>query len=188
MEQKDDLYYIEKIKNGQVNYFSYIVENYKDIVFSIAMKVLKNRDDAEEMAQEAFIKAYNSLHTFKGNSKFSTWLYSITYNHCITQVRKKKYHMSSLDDVQISDEDDNFNFDGIDAETRQQYLETAMKKLPEEDYTLLILYYYEDQSVEEIARITKLTESNAKVKLHRVRKKLYTILNEMLKEEIHTLL
>jgi DNA-directed RNA polymerase specialized sigma24 family protein len=59
MEQKDDLYYIEKIKNGQVNYFSYIVENYKDIVFSIALKVLKNRDDAEEMAQESFIKVYN---------------------------------------------------------------------------------------------------------------------------------
>jgi RNA polymerase sigma factor (sigma-70 family) len=188
MEQKDDLFYIGKIRDGQVNYFSYIVENYKDIVFSIAMKVLKNRDDAEEMAQEVFIKVYNALGTFKGSSKFSTWIYSITYNHCITQVRKKKVKVSSLDDVQIRDEADDFRFDGIDAETRRKYIEAALKKLPEEDYTLIILYYYEDQSIEEIMKVAKLTESNAKVKLHRARKKLYMILNEMMKEEIESLL
>ena len=73
MEQKDDIFYIEKIKKGQTQYFSYIVEKYQDVVFSIALKVLKNRDDAEEMAQESFIKAYKSLHTFKGKAKFSTW-------------------------------------------------------------------------------------------------------------------
>lgn len=188
MEQKDDLYYIEKIKNGQTNYFSYIVENYKDVVFSIALKVLKNRDDAEEMAQEAFIKAYNSIHTFRGNSKFSTWLYSITYNHCISQFRKKKFEVSSLENVQVADESDGFNFDGIDDETRTKYLEEALNKLPEEDYTLILLYYYEEQTVEEVAKVTKLTVSNTKVKLHRARKKLYSILSDMLKEEIHTML
>lgn len=185
MEQKDDLYYIEKVKSGQTAYFSYIVENYKDIVFSIALKVLKNRDDAEEMAQEVFIKVYQSIHTFKGNSRFSTWIYSVTYNHCISQARKKKYTVSSLDDARVADEADDFSFDGIDAEMRSRYLEEAMKKLPEDEYSLLILYYYEDQSVDEISRITHLSESNTKIKLFRARKKLYTILNEMLKEEIY---
>ena len=188
MEQHDDLYYIDKVRNGYTNHFSYIVENYKDVVFSIALKVLRNRDDAEEMAQEVFIKVYHSLDKFRGNSKFSTWLYSVTYNHCISQLRKKKHVMSSLDHVQVADDNDDFNFDGFSDEERREYLEAALKKLPEDDYSLIILYYYEDQTIEELAKVAKLSVSNAKVKLFRARKKLHLILNEMLKEEIDSLL
>ena len=188
MEQKDDIFYIEKVKEGQTNYFSYIVENYKDIVFSIALKVLKNREDAEEMAQESFIKAYKSLHTFKGNAKFSTWLYRITYNTCISEVRKRKIHFASTDEVEIRDETEELNLDGIPAENRAKYVKAALEKLPEDEYTLVLLYYFEEQSIEDICKVTKLSESNAKVKLFRARKKLYTILNDMLKEELYTIL
>jgi RNA polymerase sigma factor (sigma-70 family) len=188
MEIKDDNYYIEKVIAGQTNYFSYIVERYQDIVFSIALKVLKNREDAEEMAQESFIKAYKSLHTFQGKAKFSTWLYRITYNTCISETRKKKQYFTSTDDVQISDEAEEMNLDGIPAENREKYVKAALEKLPEDEYTLVVLYYFEDQSVEEISKVTGLSESNTKVKLHRARKKLYTILNEMLKEDLYTIL
>jgi RNA polymerase sigma factor (sigma-70 family) len=188
MEQKNDIYYIEKIKAGQTNYFSYIVEQYQDIVFSIALKVLKNREDAEEMAQESFIKAYKSLHTFKGNAKFSTWLYRITYNNCISEVRKRKIHFTSTDDIEIKDETTEINLDGIPEENRAQAIKKAVKKLPEEEYTLILLYYFEEQSIEEISKITKLSESNTKVKLYRARKKLYTILSEMMKDELYTIL
>jgi RNA polymerase sigma factor (sigma-70 family) len=188
MEQKDDIFYIEKVKNGQTQYFSYIVEKYQDVVFSIALKVLKNRDDAEEMAQESFIKAYKSLHTFKGKAKFSTWLYRITYNNCISEIRKRKIHFASTDDVEVRDDDSEINLDGIPEENRAKYVKAALEKLPEEEYTLVLLYYFEDQSIEEISRVTGLTDSNTKVKLHRARKKLYTILNDMLKEEIYTIL
>ena len=188
MEQKDDIYYIEKILSGQTNNFSFIVEKYKDIVFSIALKVLRNREDAEEMAQESFIKAYKSLHTFKGNAKFSTWLYRITYNNCISEVRKKKLKYVSTDDVQIPDEPADMNLDGIPEENRAKYIKAALEKLPEVEYTLVLLYYFEDKSIEEIAKITRISESNVKVKLFRARKKLYAILNEMLKEELHTIL
>ena len=188
MEQKDDIYYIEKVLNGQTNNFSFIVEKYKDIVFSIALKVLRNREDAEEMAQESFIKAYKSLHTFKGNAKFSTWLYRITYNSCISEVRKKKLKFVSTDDVQVSDDVEEMNFDGIPEENRSKYIKAALEKLPEDDYTLILLFYFEEKSIEEICMITGLSESNAKVKLFRARKKLYSILNEMLKGEVHTIL
>ena len=188
MEQKDDIYYIERVKAGQTNYFSYIVERYQDIVFSIAMKVLKNREDAEEMAQESFIKAYKSLHTFKGTAKFSTWLYRITYNNCISEVRKRKIHFASTDDVQIADEATEMNLDGIPEENRAKAIKAAMDKLPEDEYTLILLYYFEEQSIEEISRVTKLSESNTKVKLFRARKKLYTILNELMKDELYTIL
>ena len=188
MEQKDDIWYIERVLKGDTQYFSYFVDKYKDIVFSIAMKVLRNREDAEEMAQESFVKAFKSLHTFKGDAKFSTWLYRITYNNCISEVRKKKLKFVSTDDVQISDEPEEMNLDGIPAENRAKYVKEALEKLPEDEYTLILLYYFEDKSIEEISGITKLSESNAKVKLFRARKKLYTILNEMLKEDIYTIL
>ena len=188
MEHKDDIYYIEKVRNGQTNYFSYIVEKYQNIVFSIALKVLKNREDAEEMAQESFIKAFKSLHTFKGNSKFSTWLYRITYNNCISEVRKKKIHFASTDDVEIKDETSEINLDGIPEENRARAIKEAMSKLPEEEYALVLLYYFEDQSIEEISKVARLTESNTKVKLYRARKKLYSILNEMMKDELYTIL
>jgi RNA polymerase sigma-70 factor (ECF subfamily) len=187
MENKDDNYYIEKVIAGQTNYFSYIVERYQDIVFSIALKVLKNREDAEEMAQESFIKAYKSLHTFQGKAKFSTWLYRITYNTCISETRKKKQYFASTDEVQISDEAEEMNLDGIPAENREKVVKAALEKLPEDEYTLVVLYYFEDQSVEEISKVTGLSESNTKVKLHRARKKLYTILNDMLKEDLYTI-
>jgi len=188
MEQKNDSWYVERVLKGDTQYFSYFVDKYKDIVYSIAFKVLRNREDAEEMAQESFIKAFKSLHTFKGEAKFSTWLYRITYNNCISEVRKKKIKFVSADDVQISDEPEELNLDGIPAENRAKYVKAALEKLPEDEYTLILLYYFDDKSVEEIGEITKMTESNVKVKLFRSRKKLYTILNDMLKEEIYTIL
>ncbi len=188
MEQENDIYYIEKVKNGQTQYYSYIVEKYKDIVFSIALKVLRNREDAEEMAQESFIKAYKSLHTFKGKAKFSSWLYRITYNNCISEIRRRKIHFTPIDEVEIKDDAESFNIEGLPEESREKYIKTALDKLPEDEYTLILLYYFEEQSIEEISKITRLTESNAKVKLYRARKKLYTILNNMLKEEIYTIL
>ena len=188
MEQKDDSWYIERVLKGDTQYFSYFVDKYKDIVYSIAFKVLRNREDAEEMAQESFIKAFKSLNSFNGNAKFSTWLYRITYNNCISEVRKKKLKFVSTDDVQISDEPEEMNLDGIPAENRAKYVKEALEKLPEDEYTLILLYYFEDKSVEEIGEITKMTESNVKVKLFRARKKLYSILNEMLKEDIYTIL
>jgi len=188
MEQKDDIFYIEKVKSGHTAYFSNIVENYQDIVFSIALKVLRNREDAEEMAQESFIKAYKSIHNFKGDAKFSTWLYRITYNTCISEVRKKKQYFVSTSDIEIKDETEELNFDGIPAENRAKYIKAAMDKLPEDEYTLVLLYYFKDQSIDEISRITKLTASNTKVKLHRARKKLHTILTDILKEDLYTIL
>ena len=188
MEIKDDIWYLNKVLNGDTQCFTYFVDKYKNVVFSIALKVLRNREDAEELAQESFIKAYKSLHTFKGTAQFSTWLYRITYNNCISEVRKRKLKFVSADDVQLPDEPEEMNFDGIPAENRAKYVKAALDKLPQDEYTLILLYYFEDKTVDEIAAITKMTDSNVKVKLFRARKKLQTFLNEMLKEELYTIL
>jgi RNA polymerase sigma factor (sigma-70 family) len=188
MKDKGDNYYIEKVLEGQTGYFSFLVEKYQDIVFSIALKVLKNREDAEEMAQESFVKAYRSLHTYRSKAKFSTWLYRITYNTCISETRKRKNIIAYTDDIKINDEGEEMNFDGLSEENREKYVKAALEKLPHDEYTLILLYYFKDQSVEEISKVTGITISNTKVKLHRARKKIYFILNEMLKDELYTIL
>jgi len=191
MNKTEDIYYIEAVRKGDVAAFSFLVERYQNMVYSLALKLLKNAEDAEEMAQDTFIKAFQKLNLYEGKSKFSTWLYSITYNGCISELRKRKIHFSSLDDHRFSDQDEmkiHDYFSETKKEDQERYLNLALGKLPEDDQVLMTLYYYENQSMDDIGIITGLTVSNIKVKIHRARKKMYELLHEMLHEEIYSLL
>ena len=191
MTGKDDLYYIEEVRNGKISSFSYLVEKYQNFVYSLALKMLKNAEDAEEMAQDCFVKAFTKLDNFEGKAKFSTWLYSIVYHACITELRKKKNIFSSIEDNKITDQDEYRLFETITEnkkENQEKYLSEALEKLPEEDNVLLSLFYYEGFSVSDIKQVTGLSESNVKIKIFRARKKVYSILQELLKDEIYSLL
>ena len=191
MNKTEDIYYIEAVRKGDVVAFSFLVERYQNMVYSLALKLLKNAEDAEEMAQDTFIKAFQKLDTYEGKSKFSTWLYSITYNACISELRKRRIQFSSLEDQRFSDQDEMKMFDYFSEtkkEDQEKYLNIALGKSPEDDQVLVTLYYYESQSMDEISMITGLTVSNIKVKIHRARKRMYSILHEMLHEEIYSLL
>jgi RNA polymerase sigma factor (sigma-70 family) len=191
VNKTEDIYYIEAVRKGDVVAFSFLVERYQNMVYSLALKLLKNAEDAEEMAQDTFIKAFQKLDTYEGKSKFSTWLYSITYNACISELRKRRIQFSSLEDQRFSDQDEMKMFDYFSEtkkEDQEKYLNIALGKLPEDDQVLVTLYYYESQSMDEISMITGLTVSNIKVKIHRARKRMYSILHEMLHEEIYSLL
>jgi RNA polymerase sigma factor (sigma-70 family) len=191
VNKTEDIYYIEAVRKGDVVAFSFLVERYQNMVYSLALKLLKNAEDAEEMAQDTFIKAFQKLDTYEGKSKFSTWLYSITYNACISELRKRRIQFSSLEDQRFSDQDEMKMFDYFGEtkkEDQEKYLNIALGKLPEDDQVLVTLYYYESQSMDEISMITGLTVSNIKVKIHRARKRMYSILHEMLHEEIYSLL
>jgi len=191
MNKTDDLYHIEAIKNGNVQAFSFLVDKYQKMVYLLALKLLKKPEEAEEMAQDTFIKAFQKLDSYEGKSKFSTWLYSITYNGCISELRKRRIEFKSLDDRQISEQDEQKMHDyyrETKKEDQEKYLNLALEQLPEDDQVLVTLYYYESQSMDEISEITGLTVSNIKVKIHRARKKMYELLHEMLKEEVYSLL
>ncbi len=191
MNKTDDIYYIEAVRKGNVQAFSFLVEKYQKLVYTLALKLLKKPEEAEEMAQDTFIKAFQKLDSYEGKSKFSTWLYSITYNACISELRKRRIEFKSLDDRQISDQDEQKMHDyyrETRKEDQEKYLNLALAKLPEDDQVLVTLYYYESQSMDEISQITGLTVSNIKVKIHRARKKMYELLHEMLKEEVYSLL
>ncbi|WP_093919964.1 RNA polymerase sigma factor [Sunxiuqinia elliptica] len=191
MNRKDDHYYIEQVVNGNVAAFSYLVEKYRDMVYGLSLKMLKNTEDAEELAQDTFVKAFQSLSSYQGKSKFSTWLYRITYNGAITLMRKRKLALYSLDEQRLSDEDEltiGTRLAEIDQEELAESLKRAMEELPADDQVLITLFYYEDQRVEDIAHITGLSASNVKVKIHRARKKMYLYLKENLEEAVFNVL
>ena len=191
VNKTEDQYYIEAVRKGNVQAFSYLVEKYQKLVYTLALKLLKRPEDAEELAQDTFIKAYQKLDTYEGKSKFSTWLYSITYNAGISELRKRRIDFKSLEDQRFSDQDEmkmHDYYSETKKEDQEKYLNLALGKLPEDDQVLVTLYYYENQSMDDISEITGLTVSNIKVKIHRARKKMYSLLHEMLNEEIYSLL
>jgi len=191
MDMNSDQIYIDKVLSGDTNAFAYLINKYKDMTYTIAIKIVKSHEDAEEVAQDSFLKAYEKLNTFKGNAKFSTWLYTIVYRNSISKIRKKKVTTSDIDDYVIDNHSEGDEFPQIEAmknEEQQKYVREAIDKLPEKDALLITLFYMNDNSIEEIEEITGLSQSNVKVKLFRARKKLNQELSLLLKEELKTIL
>lgn len=193
MSDFGDEYYIERILNGDQSSYALLVERYKNMVFTIAIRMLKNHELAEEVSQDAFLKAYKSLKQFQKKSKFSTWLYRIVYNQCISELRKQKQNTMSIDDESSSKsvlniEDTLSKTEGLENEDRKYYIEKALSYLPEDDRMIITLFYQNEMTTEEIANIVNLSVSNVKVKLYRSRNKLYETLNSLLQNEISTLL
>ena len=187
MQHTNDQHYIEKILAGDTQTYSVLVDRYKDMVFSLALKMLRNREEAEEVAQDAFIKAYKKLNKFKGDSKFSTWIYKVAYNTSLDRIKKnkRKYSEVAIDEYtehQVKTIDN--ALDNMVENERKKTIEDCLNLLPSEDGFLLTLYYFEEQSLDEIAKVVSLTANNVKVKLFRSRKKLASILKERLEPEI----
>jgi RNA polymerase sigma factor (sigma-70 family) len=183
----NDQHYINLILNGDASAFSILVDRYKDLVFSLTIKMLKNREEAEEVSQDTFIKVYKSLPKFKGDSKFSTWIYKIAYNSCLDRLKKNKkfYNNVPIDEFtehQVKTIDN--ALENLETKEREQAIQDCIALLPSEDGFLLTLYYFEEQSLDEISKVIDLTPNNVKVKLFRSRKKLATILKERLEPEI----
>jgi len=191
MEKKTDEYYIREILRGDSGSFSQLVERYSHLAFSLSMKILNQREDAEEAAQDAFIKAYNSLGSFQSSSTFKTWFFRIVYNTSISKLRTRKNIEVKFEDVKISDSEIQATENAIgqlNTEDRQRYLQVGLERLEPEEQALLKMYYYDDFSMDEISTITSLTLSNVKVKIHRSRKKLLQELKFVLKDEIISIL
>lgn len=187
MTINNDQHYINKVKEGDTNAFAILIDNYKDMVFSLALKVMKNREEAEEVSQDTFIKAFRSLHNFKGDSKFSTWLYKITYNNCMDRVKKisRTYNTNSIDEVvENKIESTESVLDSIERKERAELMKECLDELPEDERTILWMFYYQELSLKEIIDVTSYSEANLKVKLHRSRKKLLSIVQLKLEPEM----
>ncbi|WP_306352519.1 RNA polymerase sigma factor [Flavobacterium sp. '19STA2R22 D10 B1'] len=187
MNNIDDQHYINQIIAGNSNEFPVLVNRYKDLVFTLAYKMVKNRELAEEISQDAFIKTYKSLHLFKGESKFSTWIYKVTYNTCLDYLKKgkKENTVVYIDDYREHQGKTTDNFlNDLDENERNQKIQDCLHLLPSDEAFLMVLYYFDDLSLGEIAKIVDINANNIKIKLFRTRKKLASILRERLGPEI----
>ena len=186
-----DLLYLQKVLAGDTSKFSYFIEQYKDMAFSIAYRIVNNREDAEEVVQDSFIRAFKSLANFRRDSKFSTWFYRIVVNNALSRRKKDKLESKEFDlsqITQVEEEQLETVYRNLAHEDQKKIINLAMEKLDMEDRLLLTLYYLNENSIEEINEITNIAQDNIKMKLHRARKKMYVILEKDLKVDFKNLL
>ena len=171
-----DMEVIRLVIQGDQQAYTELVDRYRDYVFTLAIRFCKNREDAEEVAQDIFVKVYRSLADFKGTSKFSTWLYTITYNTSVTFLRKKKMDTRSLDEegtlIQLENQESSFNANLMEQKSRVNRVNEAISQLSPDDAQIITLFYKGDQSLDEIGMIMGMDPNTVKVRLHRARKRL----------------
>lgn len=184
MESKNDLYYIKLIKRGQVEAFAHIVRLYNRMVFTIVHKIVYNREEAEDITQEIFIKVFQNIEKFREQSEFSTWLYRIAYNTAISELRKRNKLQLSLDDTygNIANIDVSDVEDGINIEQQLVYLDEILKIMPSEDALLVTMFYLNKHSVKDISEIVGQSIANVKVRLYRIRKYMNGEMNKLIKD------
>lgn len=183
---------IEQTLAGDQSAYADLVKRHQRFVFTLAMRFAKSREDAEEIAQDCFVKAYRSLESFQRQSKFTTWLYSIVYTTAMTTLRKKRIATDSINDedtfIQIENKPSSYDENNVENKSRSFYLNQAIDQLLPDDATIITLFYKGEQSLEEIAQTMDIEANTVKVKLFRARQRLKDKLERNLKHEAKELI
>jgi RNA polymerase sigma factor (sigma-70 family) len=183
---------ISKVLSGDRQAFALLVDRYQRYVFTLTLRFLKTREDAEEVAQDVFIKVYRSLADFRGASKFSTWLYTIVNTTCITFLRKKKLETHSLDNEKVFEAADSIDSgmraNLVEQKSRVAMVNKAIQLLNTDDAEVLTLFYKGEQTLDEIAAILAIEPNTAKVRLHRARTRLKDKMEIHFAEEVKDIL
>ena len=187
-----DIELIEQTLGGNQSAYADLVKRHQRFVFTLALRFAKGREDAEEISQDCFIKAYRSLSSFQQQSKFSTWLYSIVYTTAMTFLRKKRVDTSSIDGdesyIQIENKPSGYDEYNVENKSRSYYINQAIAQLLPDDATIITMFYKGEQSLEEIAQAMGIEANTVKVKLFRARQRLKERLERNLKHEVNELI
>ena len=187
-----DIELIEQTLAGNQAAYADLVKRHQRFVFTLALRFSKNREDAEEIAQDCFIKAYRSLSAFQRQSKFSTWLYSIVYTTAMTFLRKKRVDTDSIDDentyIQLENTSSSHDINSAENKSRSYYLNQAITQLMPDDAAIITLFYMGEQSLDEIGKALGIETNTVKVKLFRARQRLKEKLEHNLKHEVKELI
>ncbi len=179
---------ISRVLKGEQNAYAELVNRYQNYVFTLTLRLIKSREDAEEVAQDVFVKAYRSLADFRGESKFSTWLYTITNTTSITFLRKKKLEVHSLDNEKVFEvadsKDSGLRANMIEQKSRVSMVTKAIALLSPADAEIITLFYKVEQSLDEIGKILGLETNTVKVRLHRARTRLKEKMENYFSEEV----
>lgn len=170
-----DNLYVDKVIAGDIHAFRYFVKKYKDSSFNLAISIVKNHDHAEEVTQDAFVKAFQALKSFKKTASFKTWFYRILLNEAYQRLRiikRSKLHVRIEDNLNIAYVSP-INNEKEEALDIQIIVDNAINRLSERESIALKLFYLEEYSLAQTAKITGWSIANTKVILHRGRKNLY---------------
>lgn len=156
---------IKKAKDGDIQALNKLINNHKELAYSIALKHLKNKNDAEDIVQDSFIIVLKSIKDFRNEAKFSTWLYRIIYHECLKELKNRNTIIEYMPQfIEIENEETFFE--------EKINIKNLLKTLKPNEYSVITLFYLKEKSIEEIAKITSLSKANIKVLLHRARHKL----------------
>lgn len=187
MRAVDESKIIQRVLNDDVKAFEEIVLIYQNMVYTLSYRVLKNHEEAEEIAQDVFIKVFQSLNKFNQKSKLSTWIYRITYNTSINRYKSQKRQQGTIE-IDYTDKlqteitpDALYEMSIVE---KRKIINESIFKLPETERIIITLYYYEELPIIEIAEIVGISKQNVKVKLYRSRQKLYADLKDKVDQEI----
>jgi len=187
-----DIQLVNQTLQGNQSAYAQLVKKHQRFAFTLALRFSKSREDAEEIAQDSFIKAYRSLKSFQQQAKFSTWLYSIIYTTAMSHLRKKKLSTSYIDDeeayIQVEDKAAGLTINAVENRSRNFYLNRAIEQLMPDDATIIMLFYQGEQTLEEIGETLEMAPNTVKVKLFRARQRLKEKLERLLKNEVNELL
>jgi len=187
MKNLSDIEIIESIRRGNKSDYALLVERYRNKAFSMLKRLLKNQMDAEEALQDSFLKAFSSLNSFKGDSKFSTWFYRIVYNTAMTIINAKK-RKTEKEMISINEDFEIESYDNeiySKSENVYQYVIKMVEKLPPRNALIIILYYIDDMNLHEISQVMGMSLVNVKVMLHRSRNALKDlVIKHNLQEEL----
>jgi RNA polymerase sigma factor (sigma-70 family) len=178
MTHDPDIPVINRILAGDQHLYTHLVNKHKSYAYSLALRILESKPDAEEAAQDAFVKAFKYLAGFNREAKFSTWLYRIVFNTAISYKRKQRVKLQSIDNVHVG-----YSQEGMEKSDKKKFIDQAIGKLSEVDRVVITLFYLKEFSLDEIAEITCSPANTVKVRVHRARQRLAEELKTILKEE-----
>ncbi|QEC66609.1 sigma-70 family RNA polymerase sigma factor [Panacibacter ginsenosidivorans] len=190
MNIKTEQEIISDVLAGDTNAYHILVSRYRNMIFTLVNNIILNREDAEEIAQDVFIKAYTGLRTFKGSALFSTWLYRIAVNAALNKKKIKVFNVIPIGESFENETDDNIQplLDQYEIKERKKFVQLAMLQLKDDERICITMYYLNELQVSEIHDLTGISTANIKVLLYRGRKNLYRQLEQLLKTEMNNLI
>ena len=168
MDEND---YIDRVLSGDTEAYRYFLRQYQDMAFNLAVSIVKDDQFAEEVVQDAFMKAFRNLKSFHRTAKFSSWLYRIIVNEAFQRLKKMKRELPIVEVDQVADTYQDHS-DG----NQEIQIQQALKAMPSKEGLALNLFYLEERSLLEVTKITGWSLSNTKVILHRARKQIRKLL------------
>ncbi len=182
---------IDSVRAGNTRSYATLVDRHKDRAMTLAVRLIRSREEAEEIVQDAFLRAYRNLDQFRGEAKFSTWFYRILYNLCMTRVARRRGNLVTfeVDDGKMADravvgEEMISVLDRIEQEELNTIIASEIENLPEKFKTLVTLFYVQEMSYEEISAVLKMPLGTLKTNLFRSRNILRKRVFARVKDEV----